>query len=109
MNWVKWLAELDQFGIDFEEFGFDTSAHFHPTEGAPATLLQTVGQLSVVAISLVAFIWVSYAAIAKFRECQAGRADWGELMVLAGVASLLLVFLTFVLFRASLLTQAELI
>ena len=58
------------------------------------------GQLFLLAVSLIAFLWVAYAAIAKFRECQAGRADWGELLVLGLAAGALLVFV------AVLLTQA---
>ncbi len=63
--------------------------------------ISSTGQLFLLAVSLIAFLWVSYAAVAKFRECQAGRADWGELLVLGLAAGALLVFVAVLLTQAS--------
>ncbi len=65
----------------------------------------TGGQILVLSVSVIAFAWVSYAAIAKFRECQVGRADWSELVVLAVAAGAILVFVTILLSEAGFLVK----
>lgn len=65
----------------------------------------TSGQILVLSVSVIAFAWVSYAAIAKFRECQVGRADWSELLVLGVAAGAILVFVTILLSEAGFLVK----
>lgn len=65
------------------------------------------GQLFLLAISIIAFLWVSYSAIAKFRECQSGRADWGELLVLGVAGAALLVFVAALLSRAAVILESS--
>lgn len=65
----------------------------------------TSGQILVLSVSVIAFAWVSYAAIAKFRECQVGRADWSELIILGVAAGAILVFVTILLSEAGFLVQ----
>lgn len=55
------------------------------------------GKLLALSISVLGFIWVSYAALAKFNECRTGRAEWSELGVLVIAAAALLVFITLLL------------
>ncbi len=105
----QWYTEFNPFAIDYEkEIGQTVNEHFNPVDGAPKELLTSIGQLGVVVVSAIAFLWVTYSAIAKFRECQAGRADWGELFTLTAIAGLLLVWISFILITASDATQAEL-
>lgn len=65
------------------------------------------GKLLLVAVSAIAFIWIAYSAVAKFRECQSGRADWGELVVLVVGAGALLLFIFFLLSSAGLILTAS--
>lgn len=60
----------------------------------------SLGGIMLLAVSIISFLWVTYAAVAKFRECQAGRADWSELLVLGVAAGALLVFITILLSTA---------
>ncbi len=60
----------------------------------------SAGNILLLAISILSFLWVTYSAVAKFRECQAGRADWSELLVLGVAAGALLVFVTILLSNA---------
>lgn len=53
----------------------------------------STAQTMIIAVAIIAFLWVSYAAVAKFRECQTGRADWSELLVLGVAGAALLVFI----------------
>ena len=70
----------------------------------------SVGSIMLLAVSIIAFLWVTYAAVAKFRECQAGRAEWSELLVLGVAAAALLVFVTLLLSTAGgLLTDSEIL
>ena len=104
---VRWYAEFNPFDIDFnEDVSKSVTEHFNPTEGAPKDLLTSIGEFGVVVVSLIAFLWVAYAAVAKFRACQKGQADWGELLVLALVAAVLLVWVSFLLFQAARITDA---
>lgn len=59
--------------------------------------LVSAGGVALLALTVIVFLWVTYAAIAKFRECQAGRADWAELLLLGVVGAALLVFITILL------------
>lgn len=42
------------------------------------------------ALSVLAFIWVGYAALSKFNEVREGRAEWGQLAVLTVVGCVIL-------------------
>ncbi len=50
-------------------------------------------QTMLFVVAIVALLWVSYASVSKFRECQVGKADWSELLVLGVAAAALLVFI----------------
>lgn len=85
--------------------GLDTEAKL--LTGETNVALTNTGQLLVLLVSLVAFGWVSYAAVSKFRECQAGRAEWSEMLVLAVAAGAILVMVTFMLSEAGGLIATE--
>ncbi len=76
-------------------------------EGVDTTVL-TSGETMLLAVAVIAFTWVSYSAVAKFRECQKGMADWSEMIVL-GVAAAALLFLVSLLISnaAGLLTSTS--
>jgi len=52
-------------------------------------------------VGVAAFVLVGWAVIAKFNECRAGRAEWSEAAVTAGVGAVVLVFSTFLLGEAN--------
>lgn len=98
-SWLA-LAEIDpkKIGTSLEALG---------GSGGKENLLtgigenvSTAGTILLLAISILSFLWVTYSAVAKFRECQAGRADWSELLVLGVAAGALLVFVTILLSNA---------
>lgn len=87
---------------------------FKPLEPQKDLLKKDVGdnviqgsQILLLAVSVIAFAWISYAAIAKFRECQKGMADWSELLVLGVAAGAILVFVTILLSQAGGLVSGE--
>jgi integrating conjugative element membrane protein (TIGR03745 family) len=51
-------------------------------------------------VGAAAFILVGWSVIAKFNECRAGRAEWSEAAVTAGIGAAILVFTTFLLTQA---------
>jgi integrating conjugative element membrane protein (TIGR03745 family) len=53
------------------------------------------------AISVIAFLWASYAALAKFNEARQGRAEWSEVGLLGVVAAGVLLFTGFLLNEAA--------
>ena len=53
------------------------------------------------AVAIAAFIWASWAAIAKFNEARNGRAEWGEVGLLSVVAGGVLVLDSYLLGVAS--------
>ena len=69
-------------------------------QGQTNVSLLNTAEMLVLIVSLTAFGWVSYAAVVKFRECQAGRAEWSELLVLAVAAGAILVMVTLMLSEA---------
>ncbi len=69
--------------------------------------LERLGKLLVLGVSIIAFGWVSYEAVNKFRECQSGRAEWSELLVLGVAAGALLVLVTLLLSEAGGLLVGE--
>lgn len=75
-------------------------------QGEVDTTVLTSGETMLLAVAVIAFTWVSYSAVAKFRECQKGMADWSEMIVL-GVAAAALLFLVSLLISnaAGLLTS----
>jgi integrating conjugative element membrane protein (TIGR03745 family) len=53
------------------------------------------------AIAVIAFLWVSYVAIAKFNEARTGRAEWAEVGLTGIVAAGVLVFIGFLINEAA--------
>lgn len=53
------------------------------------------------ALSVIAFLWVSYCAISKFNEARNGRAEWAEVGLLAVVAAGVLLFVGYLLNEAA--------
>lgn len=49
------------------------------------------------ALSVLAFVWVGYAALAKFNEAREGRAEWAEMGVLAAAGAVILIFIAILL------------
>lgn len=58
---------------------------------------------TIIALSLcmLSFIWVAYAALAKFNECRNGRAEWADLGVLVITGAAILIVLSLLLSTAS--------
>lgn len=105
---MKYLSKLQQQAFLAIALGWPTLLFAEPAKKPTAddlfgTLEGNVirgGKLLLVAVSAIAFIWIAYSAVAKFRECQSGRADWGELVVLVVGAGALLLFIFFLLASA---------
>ena len=55
----------------------------------------------IVVIGAAAFVLVGWAIVAKFNECRAGRAEWGDAAVTAGGGAAILIFSTFLLTQAN--------
>lgn len=55
------------------------------------------GMLVGLALSVLAFVWVGYAALAKFNEARTGRAEWAEMGVLAAAGAVILIFIAILL------------
>jgi len=80
-----------------------------PSTGAPAGnwlaliegYIKDGGLTLGLAIAVIAFLWVSYVAIAKFNDARNGRAEWAEVGLTAVVAAGVLVFISFLLTEAS--------
>ena len=53
------------------------------------------------AVAVAAFVWAAWAAIAKFNEARNGRAEWGEVGLLAVVAGGILIFDSYLLGTAA--------
>jgi len=53
------------------------------------------------AVAVGAFVWASWAAIAKFNEARNGRAEWGEVGLLTVVAGGILIFDSYLLGTAA--------
>ena len=53
------------------------------------------------AVAVAAFVWAAWAAISKFNEARNGRAEWGEVGLLAVVAGGILVFDSYLLGTAA--------
>lgn len=96
--------------------GFFTSPSFAalPTPVAPSTapaagdwlgLIRGYGKDAGIVIGLLigiaAFIWASWAAIAKFNEARQGKAEWGEVGLLGVAAGGVLVFDSYLLGTAA--------
>lgn len=103
-----WFYALDPLQLDFEgKFNDRVQQEFSPDIGVLKTLIASSGEIAVVFVSVMAFVWVSYLAIVKFRECQKGQADWGELLVLAAASAVLLVWVSVLIFRAAVFTEVK--
>ena len=53
------------------------------------------------AVSVIAFLWVSYTTVAKFNEARHGRAEWAEVGLLGVVAAGVLLFIGYLLNEAA--------
>lgn len=62
------------------------------------------GLIIATLVSLISFIWVSYAGLTKFNEARSGKAEWSEVGLLAVVGAGLLVFTGFLLQQALAIT-----
>lgn len=63
--------------------------------------MQQSGRVIGLALSMLSFIWIAYAALAKFNQCRLGKAEWAELGVLVITGAAVLVFLTLLLTTSS--------
>lgn len=52
-------------------------------------------------IAVAAFVWVSYAAVAKFNEARLGRAEWAEVGLLSVAAGGVLLLVSYLLGTAA--------
>ena len=59
------------------------------------------GETVILAVSLGALVWASWAAIAKFNEARNGKAEWAEVGLLAVVAAGILLFVSYLLDQAN--------
>ena len=57
--------------------------------------------LALLIVSVTAFLFVAYAAISKFMEANSGRAQWGEVGLLAVVGVFVMMFIGYLLNQAS--------
>lgn len=64
-------------------------------------LLQQGITIFIFIVGAAAFLLVGWSVVAKFNECRAGRAEWSEAAVTAGVGAVVLVFATFLLTQAN--------
>lgn len=74
-------------------------------EGDFISILEALASQGLTVIIFVvgaaAFLLVGWSVIAKFNECRAGRAEWSEAAVTAGIGAVILVFSTFLLTQAN--------
>jgi integrating conjugative element membrane protein (TIGR03745 family) len=63
--------------------------------------LKDGGLVMGLAVAVAAFVWAAWAAIAKFNEARNGRAEWGEVGLLAVVAGGILIFDSYLLGTAA--------
>ena len=54
----------------------------------------------VLAVSVAGMVWVGWAAIAKFNEARNGKAEWGEVGLLAVVGAGMLMLVGYFLSKA---------
>lgn len=57
-------------------------------------------EILALAISVMAFLWISYLCIAKFNEARQNKAEWAEVGVLAIIGGVLLLFISYLLNEA---------
>lgn len=85
-----------------------------PTAVAPSTAPATGDWLGLIkgygkdagvvmglVVSVASFVWVSWAALAKFNEARNGKAEWGEVGLLSVVAGGILIFSSYLLGTAA--------
>ena len=53
------------------------------------------------AIGVAAFLWLGWAALAKFHEARTGRAEWGEVGLTGVMAAAVAVFVVYMVNTAS--------
>ena len=52
-------------------------------------------------LGIAAFLWVAWNALSKFNEARNGKAEWGEVGLLAIVGGGVLIFIAFLLNEAA--------
>ena len=80
-----------------------------PSSGAAGgnwlTLIQgyakDAGLVLGLVIALAIFLWIAWIMIAKFNEARAGRAEWGEVGLVAIIAAGVMIFTSYLLTEAS--------
>ncbi len=100
---VPWVVMLILLGVNQQVFaalgggvGGGTEAIDKLTE-----FIKAAGVLLILLITVTGFIWVGYSALAKFNEARKGNAEWAEVGLLAVVSVGVLVFLGYLLDKAS--------
>lgn len=59
------------------------------------------GLVMGLAVAVAAFVWAAWSAIAKFNDARNGRAEWGEVGLLAVIAGAILIFDSYLLGTAA--------
>ncbi len=62
--------------------------------------VRELGLILALLVGLTALVGTSYNVVQKFRMCQKGQADWGELMVSVAVAAVIVGIVIFLLTTA---------
>ena len=53
------------------------------------------------ALSVVGFLWIAWASLAKLNEVRAKKAEWGEFGLYVGAGAGVLLFITYLLSQAA--------
>jgi len=53
------------------------------------------------ALSVVGFLWIAWASLAKLNEVRAKKAEWGEFGLYVGAGAGVLLFITYLLNQAA--------
>lgn len=59
-----------------------------------------LGFIVALLVGLTALVGTSYNVVQKFRMCQKGQADWGELLVSGAIAGVVVTIVIFLLTTA---------
>jgi integrating conjugative element membrane protein (TIGR03745 family) len=100
---VPWVVMLLLLGISQQTFAALGGGGEGGTEAIDklTEFIKAAGILLILLITVTGFIWVGYAALAKFNEARKGNAEWAEVGLLAVVSVGVLVFLGYLLEQAN--------
>ena len=106
-NMAAWMALL-YLGLSQQAFAL-LPTPVPPSTAAPAgnwlALIQgyakDAGLVLGLVIAVAIFLWIAWITIAKFNEARAGRAEWGEVGLVAIIAAGVMIFTSFLLTEAS--------